>query len=116
MTDIDRKASEIHNKVQKAMDHDEYDPDHEKDLVVDVFIGEVPYDDLAEWAVDLEFEHPDGPMGTYQLEESVNHVLQEWFDDAVPSTVSDDVKEYLRRRHRDEVQEKAKTQFKNRKD
>lgn len=116
MTDIDRKASEIHNKVQKARDHDEYDPDHEKDLVVDVFIGEVPYDDLATHAVDLEFNHPDGPMGIYQLEESVHHVLTEWFDQAVPERVSDSVRKDVQEKHRDEVQEKAETKFRNRKD
>lgn len=116
MVDVDKKAKELYNKVQKAIDHEDYDESHEKDLVVDVFIGEVPYDDLAEWAVDSEFEHPDGPMGTYQLEESVYHVLEEWFGKAVPETVSDDVKESLVNKHRDEVQEKAEVKFKNRKD
>lgn len=116
MVDVDRRASELHNKVQKAMDHEEYDPSHEKDLVVDVFIGEVPHDDLAEWAVDLEFEHPDGPMGTYQLEESVQHVLDEWFEQAVPDAVSDSVKSDLIRKHRDEVQNKADTKFNSRKE
>lgn len=112
---LDKKAAVIHNKLQEAVNSEEFDEDHAKDLVYDVTIGNVPIEELAQKSVDLEFEHVDGPGTLYQLEETIEHVLTEWVEDAIPEELAE-YREYIHGKYWDDVKDKAEQKFKQQKE
>lgn len=115
MGNLDKKAKEIKRELREVVQSNEFDPDHKKDLVYDVFIGNVPIGELAEKSVDIEFEHSDGPGTLYQLEETVNSVLTEWVENALPEEFSE-YQTYIFNKYWDDVLGLAENKYRKRKD